>query len=237
MLKYHLLLVLPFHKLNSFREVLSPIKNQSILYDCPAITLNTIPSPPINLINYDYIIFGSPFAVNIFFQQYPSINVPLLSVGPSVSAAIKQHNHTVYYEAHTHSLESLIQEFSAINTLSTNRFLLPCSNANKLKLPYQIDKYPIYDSCILPPSSNTIKTIDSFKTHKHNSYICITSPMCVQSLYQTCTKYNIQLSQPLLCLGPQTLNKSKSLFPNNKSLINKQSKYNYQGMLERLYEE
>lgn len=234
-----LLLALPKHKLETFKQRLEPNKIQ--IFDFAVLELIK-KNFEIDLKSFDYLVFGSSFAVEVFFEKFKQkVDLPILGIGPSIKQALEKYQQKLVLIPKIFNFENLGKELKTQNLIAQKRFLIVCAEKTLAFKLEQIlknnggfsERLVVYAQTI--PANLALDNLTNFLQTKNkspnlNKLICLSSPEGVENFFYIVQKHNFQLNSQIkfLALGKSTQNKIKKYFKDFHVYL--PSEYSYKGM-------
>ena len=192
-----------------------------------------------NFENFDYLVFASSFAVEIFFKKVLSMpsNLQILGIGPSIEKALHKYNHKLVFKPKIFNLQNLGLELINKNLINKKKFLIVCGQKTMSAKLEQIiqtnhgqsERLIVYTQKM--PKEIPIENLNSFLEAKsQNKLICLSSPEGFKNLLKIIQSQNLQFNSLIsfLAIGETTQKEIQKYFPNHQIYTPKE--YSYNGM-------
>lgn len=165
-----------------------------------------------NIEKYDWVIFTSTNAVEVFFSQFPSPfrrgargEVKIAAIGTKTAAKLKEKNVTVNLVPDDFVGEGLLK---SLGDVKDKRFLLPRAKVARKLLPDEIrkaggilDEFAIYETVAATPTAEEIASLRAGV-----DVVTFTSPSTVRNFVKLAKEAKLDpFDVPLFaCIGPVT---------------------------------
>lgn len=235
------LLVLPEHKFDTFyNKVTEQVQQNYVFGELPLTKLVPVESDYnySELDNYSYIVLQSEYGALRFFEELKKRDIQItnkiLSVGESVSKVIIENNYQVHYQASIFNLKILMQEIidEPLVQEQDNILIVGSQQHKKTQAEELLISNSIHYDFWAVYSAEVNNQFSEFRLQEYK-YIVLTSPYMVECFVQYSKQINIQ-NIIFIALGERTRDSLHEYFPDNKCLLNNNSLYSYNGIIEVL---